>query len=87
MRYSAAWMTLADERILERLSEVETDTPKGMAESGVVRFSRQYIGQRCRKLAEYGLTQHLGNGVYRLTEDGEQYLAGELDAAELEGDE
>lgn len=87
MRYSAAWMTLADERILERLSEVETDTPKGMAESGVVRFSRQYIGQRCRKLTEYGLTQHLGNGVYRITEDGERYLAGELDATELEGDE
>lgn len=86
MRYSAEWMTLADERILERLSEVETDTPKGMAESGDVRFSRQYIGQRCRKLADYGLTQHLGNGVYRITDDGEQYLIGELDAQDLEAD-
>lgn len=86
MRYSAEWMTLADERILERLSEVETDTPKGMAESGDVRFSRQYIGQRCRKLADYGLTQPLGNGVYRITEAGERYLAGDLDAAELEED-
>lgn len=84
MRYSAEWMTLADERILERLSEVETDTPKGMAESGDVRFSRQYIGQRCRKLANFGLTQPLGNGVYRITEDGQAYLDGELDAAELE---
>ena len=86
MRYSADWMTIADERILERLSEVETDTPKGMADSGKVRFSRQYIGERCRKLANYGMTQHLGNGVYRITEDGEQYLTGELDAEELESD-
>lgn len=84
MRYSARWMTIADERILEHLSKVETDTPKGMAESGRVRFSRQYIGERCRKLADFGLVQHLGNGVYRITERGEQYLAGELDAADLE---
>lgn len=86
MRYSAQWMTIADERILERLDEVETDTPKGMEDSGEVRFSRQYIGERCRKLAEYGLLVHLGNGVYRITEQGEAYLAGELDAQELSGD-
>lgn len=84
MRYSARWMTIADERILEHLSEVETDTPKQMEESGRVRFSRQYIGERCRKLADYGMLQHLGNGVYRITERGEEYLEGDLDAAELE---
>lgn len=84
MRYSAQWMTIADERILEHLSQGETDTPKGMAESGNVRFSRQYIGERCRKLADYGMVQHLGNGVYRITEDGEHYIVGELDARELE---
>lgn len=77
-------MTIADERILEHLSEIETDTPKEMAESGRVRFSRQYIGERCRKLADYGLVQHLGNGVYRITNNGERYLAGNLDAVDLE---
>lgn len=86
MRYSADWMTIADERILEYLSEVETSTPKKMADSGDVRFSRQYIGERCRKLAAYGLVQHFGNGVYRITDLGEQYLAGDLDAEELESD-
>ena len=55
MRYSARWMTICDERILERLSEVETDTPKGMADRGDVRFSQQYIGERCRKLTNYKL--------------------------------
>jgi predicted transcriptional regulator len=79
-------MTICDERILERLSEVETDTPKGMADSGDVRFSRQYIGERCRELTNYGMLQHLGNGVYRITEMGEQYLEGEVDAIELESD-
>lgn len=87
MRYSAGWMTIADERILEHLSETETDTPKGMAESGRVRFSRQYIGERCRKLTDYGMLQHLGNGVYRITDSGEQYLDGDLDAEDLESDE
>lgn len=83
MRYSADWMTIADDRILEYLSATETSTPKKMADSGDVRFSRQYIGERCRKLADYRMVQHLGNGVYRITERGEQYLEGELDASEL----
>jgi len=85
MRYSANWMVLADERILEYLSQTETSTPKKMADSGDVRYSRQYIGERCRKLEDYRLVQHLGNGVYRITEKGEQYLASEIDAADLEG--
>ena len=84
MRYSADWMTIADDRILEYLSTSETSTPKKMADSGDVRFSRQYIGERCRKLADYGMVQHLGNGVYRITEYGEQYLEGELDAEDLD---
>jgi len=86
MRYSARWMTIADERILEYLSQTETSTPKKMADSGDVRFSRQYIGEHCRKLADYGMVQHLGNGVYRITKTGEQYLKGELDARVLESD-
>lgn len=80
-------MTICDERILERLSEVETDTLKGMADSGDVRFSRQCIGEHCRKLTDYGMLQHLGNGVYRITETGEQYLGGEVDAENLGSDE
>jgi putative NIF3 family GTP cyclohydrolase 1 type 2 len=44
----------------------------------------QYVGQRCRTLAPYGLIQNLGNGVYPITEKGEQYLDEELDVRELE---
>jgi len=86
MRYSADWMTIADERILEYLSETETSTPKKMADSGDVRFSRQYIGERCRKLTEYGLLQHLGNGVYRITDEGKSYLEGKLDVQHLDSE-
>jgi hypothetical protein len=38
-------------------------------------------------MVEYGLLQHLGNGVYVITERGEQYLDGEFDTAGLEPDE
>ncbi len=86
MRLSADWMVTADDRILEYLSENETGTPKRMADSGYVRFSRSYITQRCKKLVNHGLLRHLGNGVYVITEEGKQYLEGELDAADLEPD-
>ncbi|WP_425504402.1 MarR family transcriptional regulator [Salinilacihabitans rarus] len=80
-------MVSADDRILEYLAENETGTPKQMADSGNVRFSRSYITQRCKKLLDFGLIRHLGNGVYIITDEGQQYLDGELDAAELESDE
>ncbi|MFA9516570.1 MarR family transcriptional regulator [Halopenitus sp. H-Gu1] len=79
-------MVLADERILEFLDEHEVGTAKEMAESNTVRFSRSYITQRSGKLVDYGLIRLLGNGVFVITEVGEQYLEGELDAQELESD-
>jgi len=84
MRKSAEWMSIADERILEFLSENDSGTPSIMAESEYVRFSRPHIHERCQKLKCHGLIRFLGNGVYILTDEGQQYLDGELDAAELE---
>lgn len=55
-----------------------------MAEEGEVRFSQQYIGKRCRKLADVGIVQYLGNGVYRITAGSEEYLTGELDPPNFE---
>lgn len=86
MRFDADWMSRADDRILEHLSEEGPDTPKEMADSGRVRFSRQHINQRCKTLVSYGLLVHFGNGVYEITRQGEQYLAGEIDAQTLEPD-
>lgn len=82
MRYSGDWMVLADDRILEYISEEGSGRPKAMADSGYVRFSRPYVTQRCKTLVEHGLLQHLGNGVYVMTDRGERYLDGEIDTSE-----
>lgn len=87
MRYSGDWMVLADDRILEYIREEGSGRPKAMADSGYVRFSRPYVTQRCKRLVEHGLLQHLGNGVYVITDRGERYLDGELDTSEDAPDE
>lgn len=72
-------MSLVDDRILEYIYEHDSGSPKKMKEEGRIRYSRQHIARRCRKLAEKGLLTHLGNGVYVITDEGEAYLKGELD--------
>ena len=80
-------MTLADDRILEFLQQNASGAPKQMADSGYVRYSRQYISQRLKKLADHNLVLPLGNGVYQITERGEAYLDGNLDTSEDRPDE
>lgn len=81
MRQRADWMRPADDRVLEFLRSEGTNLPTNVAEE--LSLSRKYVGERCRILADYGLLENLGQGVYRITEEGEQYLDGELDAEEL----
>jgi len=80
MRYSGDWMVLADDRILEYIRENGSGRPKAMVDSGYVRYTRSYASQRCKKLVKHGLLNDLGNGVYTITERGERYLDGEIDA-------
>lgn len=87
MRLSADWMTIADERILEFLKETGPRTPSKIVASDQVRFSRQHINNRCKTLESYGLVQNLGNGVYAITDEGEGYLSGKIDANKIEPDE
>ena len=77
-------MTIWDDRILEYIKENDSGSPAELEESGYLRVSRSHISRRLRRLAEYGLLKHLGNGVYVITEDGEEYLEGNLDAEQLE---
>lgn len=84
MRYSGRWMSLVDDRVLEYLREHGTGSPKRMQEEGRIRYTPEYVAERCRTLAAYGLVRPLGNGVYELTDDGERYLAGDLDTADLD---
>ena len=79
-------MTIADERILEFLREEGSRQPKqiaqGLQEYGI-EFNDKYIGRRCRKLTDNGFLQNIGNGIYRITDQGEEYLDEEFDATEL----
>lgn len=84
MRKSGDWMALVDDRVLEYLSEHETGSPTKMQKEGPIRYSSGYISERCKTLADHGLIQALGNGVYRITEDGEAYLEGKLDTETME---
>ena len=84
MRRHAEWMTLADERILEYLSEMGNHQPSQIAQE--FGFHRKYIGKRCRILEENGFLTNRGNGVYQITEQGQKYLRGEYDASELNDD-
>lgn len=83
MRLSGSWQSVWDDRILEWMRENEgTGTPKEIHDSGLVRVSRTQVGRRMKKLAEHGLLNHVGNGAYVITEEGEAYLNEAYDAEE-----
>lgn len=82
MRKSGRWMVLLDDRILEFLVETDFSTPSEIAADEYIHYSAQHVGDRCRTMAEHGLVENVGNGVYRITDRGEQYLAEELNTAE-----
>lgn len=84
MRLVADWMTIADDRILEFLAEEGPHPPSRMANDSRMRFGAEYIGRRLREqLVPHGLATNLGNGVYSISDTGRDYLAGDVDAAEL----
>lgn len=76
-------MTIWDDRILEYIRHNDGTGRVGqLADSDLIRVSGSHVSRRCRKLAEHGLLRDLGNGVYAITDRGEAYLDGELDASE-----
>lgn len=77
-------MASVDESILEYLSEHETGSPTQMMEDAGLPYSPSHISMRCSVLADKGMIQPLGRGVYRITERGEDFLAGEFDARTLD---
>jgi len=83
MRKSGAWMTIWDDRILEIIRDSDSGNATEIANNKYVRVSRSTVTRRLSKLAEHGLLKDLGNGVYIITEQGEQYLDGKIDADEL----
>lgn len=84
MRKSARWMVLLDDRILEYVSENGPTLPSDIANDDRIPYGAQHIGNRCRKLAENGFLDNLGNGVYVITQRGRDYLNEEFNAGEVD---
>lgn len=77
-------MTQTDERLLEYLSEFGPHSPTEIVSKGRVSGTRQHINTRLRKLEDAGFLKTYGSGVYAINNDGEQLLAGALDATDLD---
>jgi DNA-binding IclR family transcriptional regulator len=71
-----------DERVLEVLSSDLTLSPTIIAEN--IEKSREEVNRRLTTLTNRGFVNRVDRGRYRIAEDGRSYLAGELDASNLE---
>lgn len=82
-----------DEAILRFLAEKDIALPprplyENLRLEGAT-FSYRTVSRRLKHLHELGLVERAleEKGYYRITEQGEDYLEGERDASELEGDQ
>lgn len=82
------WLAPSDRYILEYMDsarkpdgEASELTPKVIARNTSV--ARKHAGARCRELADRGLVEKTDRGVYRITQLGEEFVAGELSVEDL----
>ncbi|WP_254544133.1 winged helix-turn-helix domain-containing protein [Halomarina pelagica] len=94
MRPRTSWMTDSDDTILEFLQDCNLALPPRAIEYNLrsrhnVEISYSTVNRRLKPLFEVGLVQkeYPKGGFYSLTEKGRAYLAGDLEASELERDE
>lgn len=88
MRPRVDWMTRADDYILELLRDAGiAANPSTIGFN--IDYDRRYVSQRCRKLSENDLLKRVDEprAMYEITEKGKKYLAGDLDADELENND
>jgi len=57
-------------------------SPKVLAEN--IEYDRKYTGKRLKALASVGLVVQNENGLYELSERGRAFLAGEVNADDLD---
>ncbi|MDB9295815.1 ArsR family transcriptional regulator [Halorubrum ezzemoulense] len=79
-------MTKSDDAILELLDECGIAIPPRAIAFNVDNVSRPTVDRRLPKLEDTGLVERYDNpqGYTRITNCGRAYLAGELDASDLE---
>jgi len=75
-------MSQCDNRILEFLDETGIVATPFVISSNID-YSRQYVNQRIRILATNDLVENIGDGLYRVTDLGHQYLEGNIDKEDL----
>jgi DNA-binding transcriptional ArsR family regulator len=81
-----SWMTKSDDAILELLGEAGIAIPPTAIAFNIENISRPTVDRRLPKLEEAGLVKRYEEpqGYTEITEQGRQYLSGDLDASELE---
>lgn len=79
----ADWMKMADVQFLALLAESEDPLPVAVV-AEQTHFPLEYAERRCRLLAEEGLVQPVGGGVYELRDLGAAFLEGEVDPDHLQ---
>lgn len=84
-RLQVDWLTHTDEQIIEYLRADAPEEPAAIAAE--IDRSAEYVSDRCRQLAIRGLVARVSTEdtpTYALSDLGERYLDGEVDATELE---
>lgn len=82
MRKRADWMTQLDDEILELLESSGLVLSPSIIAYNLDR-TREGVAQRLAILLEHDLVDRVDRGKYRITDEGEQYLNGNLDADTL----
>jgi len=73
-----------DDRLLEYLDQEGVGTPKSISDEWGLDYHRETVGGRLRLLSKASLVERIGRGVYRITGEGTEYLAGTRDLRDLE---
>ncbi len=81
-----SWMTKSDDAILEFLQEHGLALPPKAIAFNIENVSQPTVDRRLPKLEQAGLVKRFEEpqGYTEITDRGRAYLAGEIDAAELE---
>ena len=82
MRPRVEWMNQTDDRILEALDESQLVlTPVVLAKN--LDYSRSWVSTRLSKLVDAGLVTNSEGSFYQITDLGNEYLSGNLEADDI----
>lgn len=88
-----SWWSKYDDPILQFLADTGAAVPPrvilfNLERREIASPHRSTIKRRLQRLQEYGLVEKVGEeGYYVISELGEAYLSGDIDASELDADE